>query len=60
MVENDLYTVQEVAEVLGLSPQRLYRDIACQRCPSVRFGRNIRITRKQLEHILNHGYTGTY
>lgn len=59
MSDKQLYTVKEAAEVLGLHPQRVYRDIACGRCPSVRFGRNIRITQEQLEHILHHGYTGT-
>jgi len=45
-------TVEEAAEVLGLSISFTYRLIATKAIPALRFGRKILITRKTIEDFL--------
>jgi excisionase family DNA binding protein len=46
------YTVAEVAQLLGLSRDRVYELVRCNRIPSKRLGRRIVIPRKPFERWL--------
>ena len=48
-------TVEEVAQVLGLSRSATYEAIARGEIPSLRFGRRIVVTRHALHRLLGHG-----
>jgi excisionase family DNA binding protein len=48
-------TVEEVAQMLGLSRSATYEAIARGEIPSLRFGRRIVVTRRALHRLLGHG-----
>jgi excisionase family DNA binding protein len=48
-------TVEEVAQVLGLSRSATYEAIARGEIPSLRFGRRIVVTRRALHRLLGQG-----
>jgi excisionase family DNA binding protein len=45
-------TLREMQEVLGIGSTKAYSLVASGEVPSVRIGRAIRISRKELEHWL--------
>jgi excisionase family DNA binding protein len=48
-------TVDEVAQMLGLSRSATYEAIARGEIPSLRFGRRIVVTQRALHRMLGHG-----
>jgi excisionase family DNA binding protein len=48
-------TVEEVAQILGLSRSATYEAIARGEIPSLRFGRRIVVTQRVLHGLLGHG-----
>lgn len=56
MEDNKLYTLQEVADILRLNRQTIYNNIKRGRIHATKFGREYRITEKELEELLKTGY----
>jgi len=51
-----LYTLQEVANILGYNRQTLYNNIRKGRLKATKCGKEYRITEEQLQDILQNGY----
>lgn len=58
MTEPKLYNLEEVANMLRVSRQTIYKHIWAGRLPAVKIGREYRITETQLQQILQNGLTG--
>jgi excisionase family DNA binding protein len=54
-VDRLTFSVEEVAQMLGLSRSATYEAIARGEIPSLRFGRRIVVTRRALHRLLGHG-----
>ena len=50
--ESSTYSATEVARILGVSRDAIYREIAAKRIPSIRIGRRWLISRKYLDGLL--------
>ena len=50
--ERSTYTATEVAGILGVSRDAIYREVAAKRIPSIRIGRRWLIPRKYLDGLL--------
>lgn len=48
-LEKDLYSVNEVAELLGLQPRSIRRYISEGKLKAIKVVGNVRITKKELE-----------
>lgn len=48
----EAYSVQQVANMLGVSAKTIYRLVADNTIPHVRLGAAVRITRQQLEEFI--------
>lgn len=53
-----LYTLQEVADILGYNRQTLYNNIRKGKLTATKCGKEYRITEEQLQDILRNGYGG--
>lgn len=53
-----LYTLQQVADILGYNRQTLYNNIRKGRLTATKVGKEYRITEEQLQDILHNGYSG--
>lgn len=53
-----LYTLQEVADILGYNRQTLYNNIRKGKLTATKCGKEYRITEEQLQYILRNGYGG--
>lgn len=51
-----LYTLQEVADILGYNRQTLYNNIRKGKLTATKCGKEYRITEEQLQDILQNGY----
>ncbi len=51
-----LYTLQEVADILGYNRQTLYNNIRKGKLKATKCGKEYRITEEQLQDILKNGY----
>ena len=54
--QKKLYTLQEVANILGYSRQTLYNNISKGRLQASKFGKEYRITEDQLQNLLCNGF----
>lgn len=52
----EAYSIREVAEILGMSYLTVYRGVQAGQIPAVTFGRNHRITRTTVDHLLKSGW----
>ncbi len=52
MAQRLTYTVRETAEILGISTTSAYECVQRGEIPSLTFGRQIVIARRDLEHLL--------
>lgn len=52
---DEFLTVAEVADLLKLNPQTVRNWIEQGRLPAVRVGRRVRITRLDLDEVIEHG-----
>ena len=50
-----LLTVNEVAELLRVSPARVYELLRTEALPAVRLGRQVRVSREALERWIDRG-----
>jgi len=53
---DEFLTVDEVAETLRVNPQTVRNWISDGTLPAVRVGRRIRITRRDLDRVMEQGY----
>lgn len=51
-MERALYSVAEIAELTGVKPKTLYGIISRGEIRAIRIGRQLRITRAELERVL--------
>lgn len=51
-----VYTLQEVADILGYNRQTLYNNIRKGKLTATKCGKEYRITEEQLQDILQNGY----
>jgi excisionase family DNA binding protein len=55
--QDEFLTVHEVAALLKLNPQTVRNWIDNGQLPAIRVGRRVRITRADLERVLQQGYS---
>lgn len=54
--EKKLYTVKEVADILGMHPNTIYIHISHGLIKTTRFGRKIVISASEIERLIREGY----
>lgn len=51
-----LYTLKEVADILGYNRQTLYNNIRKGKLQATKYGKEYRITEEQLQNIIRNGF----
>lgn len=51
-----LYTLKEVADILGYNRQTLYNNIRKGKLQATKYGKEYRITEEQLQSIIRNGF----
>ena len=54
--QQKLYTVKEVANILGYNPQTIYNNLRKGKIQAAKFGKEYRFTEEQVQDILQHGF----